>query len=189
MAYIVIATAMLALLAVPGSALAKGGYQAVIRDCSQDGQIDGHYTQHQLDQALHHIPSDINEYTSCREAIATALARGRGGGTGPPPNNPGLTTTAGATAYNQQDYASLKNAVSSDANRKSPPRVNIGPSDIAAGAGKSALLTNAAAANSIPPSVLSSLIAVGLLTLAGGTLLVMRRWPGVRRVALRLFRR
>jgi hypothetical protein len=186
--HIVISAAMLVLLVVPASANAKG-YQDVIRDCSQDGQIDGHYTQHQLDQARHHIPSDIDEYTSCRDAIATALARGRngGGGTGAgnPPSNPALTTTAGATAYNQKDYASLK----SDSKRKSPPRVNVGASDIAAGGGKSALLTNAAAANSIPPSVLGSLIAVGLLTLAGTMLLVMRRWPGVRRVALRLFRR
>jgi hypothetical protein len=67
--------------------------------------------------------------------------------------------------------------------------VNIGPSDIAAGGGKSALLANASAANSIPGPVLGSLIAVGLLALAGTTLLVTRRWPGVRRVALRLFRR
>jgi len=185
--HIVIIVAMLA-LAAPASALAKG-YQQVIRDCSQDGQIDGHYTQHQLDQARHHIPSDIDEYTSCRDAIATALARGRngGGGTGAgsPPSNPALTTTAGATAYDQKDYASLK----ADTKRKARPSVNIGASDIAAGGGKSALLTNAAAANSIPPSVLGSLIAVGLLTLAGTMLLVMRRWPGVRRVALRLFRR
>ena len=36
---------------------------------------------------------------------------------------------------------------------------------------------------------LGSLIAVGLLTLAATTLLVERRWPGVRRVALRIFRR
>jgi hypothetical protein len=185
--HIVIALAMLA-LAVPATAAAKG-YQDVIRDCSQDGQIDGHYTQHQLDQARHHIPSDIDEYTSCRDAIATALARGRngGGGTGAgsPPSNPALTTTAGATAYNQKAYNSLK----ADSRQKAAPKVNVGASDIAAGGGKSALLTNASAANTIPPSVLGSLIGVGLLTLAGTALLVMRRWPAVRRVALRLFRR
>ena len=185
--HIAIAAAMLA-LAAPAAAGAKG-YQDVIRDCSQDGQIDGHYSQRELDQARHHIPSDIDEYTSCRDAIDSALARGRngGGGTGPgnPPSNPALTTSAGATAYNQKDYNSLK----ADSRQKSPPRVSVGASDIAAGGGKSALLTNAAAANSIPPSVIGSLIAVGLLTLAGTMLLVMRRWPGVRRVALRLFRR
>ena len=184
----IVSAAAVILLALPAVASAKG-YQDVIRDCAQDGQIDGHYSQHQLDQARHHIPSDIDEYTNCRDAIATALARGRngGGGTGPgnPPNNPALTTSAGATAYNQRDYNSLK----ADGKRKSRPSVNIGASDIAAGGGKSALLTNAAAANSIPPSVLGSLIAVGLLTLAGIALLAMRRWPGVRRVALRLFGR
>src|SRR3954447_24443653 len=90
-----IAVAALA-VAVPAGAAAKG-YQDVIRDCAQDGQIDGHYSQHELDQARHHIPSDIDEYTSCRDAIATALARGRnsgggGGGAGgpraPPPAPP-----------------------------------------------------------------------------------------------------
>lgn len=189
--HIALAATMLALV-LPATASAKGGYQAVIRDCAQDGQIDGHYSQHQLDQARHHIPSDIDEYTSCRDAIATALARGNSGGGGgapAPASNPALTTTAGATAYNQSDYQSLKDAATSDRKRKSPPRVNIGPSDIAAGGGKSALLTSSTAANSIPPSVLGSMIAVGLLTLAGVTLLAMRRWPAVRRVALRLFGR
>jgi hypothetical protein len=180
-------------LALPAAASAKSGYQAVIRDCAEDGQIDGHYSQHQLDQARHHIPSDVDEYTSCRDAIDSALARGRnsggGGGASSAPSNPALTTTAGATAYNQSDYQSLKDAATSDSKRKSPPRVNIGPSDIAAGGGKSALLTSSTAANSIPPSVLGSMIALGLLTLAGGTLLAMRRWPAVRRVALRLFGR
>jgi hypothetical protein len=187
--HIAILVAMLA-LALPASAGAKG-YQDVIRDCAEDGQIDGHYSQHQLDQARHHIPSDVDEYTSCRDAIATALARGRSGGGGggaqPPPSNPALTTTAGATAYNQQDYNSLKDAAKAD--RKSPPRVSVGTHDIAPGAGKTALLTDAAAANAIPSSVLGSMIALGLLTLAGTMLLVMRRWPAARRVALRLFRR
>jgi hypothetical protein len=188
--HIAIVVVMLVLV-LPATASAKSGYQAVIRDCAQDGQIDGHYSQHALDQARHHIPSDVDEYTSCRDAIAAALARGSGGGGAAPsaPSNPALTTTAGATAYNQSDYQSLKDAATSDRKRKSPPRVNIGPSDIAAGGGKSALLTSSTAANSIPPSVLGSMIALGLLTLAGGTLLVMRRWPAVRRVALRLFGR
>jgi hypothetical protein len=187
--HIAIVVAMLA-LALPASAAAKG-YQDVIRDCAEDGQIDGHqYSQHDLDQARHHIPSDVDEYTSCRDAIATALARGRssgGGGGGQPPSNPALTTSAGATAYNQKDYNSLKDAAKADS--KARPRVNIGTHDVAPGAGKTALLTDAAAANSIPSSVLGSMVALGLLTLAGTMLLVMRRWPAARRVALRLFRR
>jgi hypothetical protein len=180
---------MLALAALPGAASARG-YHDVIRDCTEDGQLDHQYSQHELDQARHHIPSDVDEYTDCRDAIANALARGSGGGgTGSAPYNPSLTTPAGATAYNQNDFNSYKDATKSNSKRKAPPTVDIGGGDIPAGGGKTALLTSSTAANSIPSPVLGSLIAVGLLTLAGTTLLVTRRWPGVRRVALRIFRR
>jgi hypothetical protein len=180
-----------ALLGLAAPQAASADYHAVIRDCTQDGQLDHHYSQHELDQARHHIPSDVDEYTDCRDAINSALARGNsgGGGTGSAPYNPALTTAAGATAYNQNDYNSFKKATGSNRTRKSPPTVNIGQGDVPAGGGKSALLTSSTAANSIPSSVLGSLIAVGLLTLAATTLLVARRWPSVRRVALRIFRR
>jgi len=186
--HIVLAVVCLAIaLALPVAAQAKG-YQDVIHDCAQDGKLDNHYSHHELNQALHHVPSDIDEYTDCRDAITQALAqRGSGGGGGgSAPYNPSLTTDAGATAYNKNDYAALSNQ--SKADSKKPPKVAVGSHDIALG-GKGALFRNAAAANSIPPPVLGSLIAVGLLTLAGTTLLVNRRFPGVRRVALRIFRR
>jgi len=189
--HIAIAFALLAFV-VPGAASAKG-YQDVIHDCAQDGKLDGHYSHHELDQALHHVPSDIDEYTDCRDAITQALAQrgGGGGGTGTsnPPYNPSLTTSAGATAYNQNDYNSLKKQANADSNSNNAPKVPLGSHDIQVGGGHGALFRNAAAANSIPPAVLGSMIAVGLLTLAGTTLLLTRRWPGVRRVALRLFRR
>jgi hypothetical protein len=179
------------LLALIAPAAASADYHAVIRDCTQDGQLDHHYSQHELDQARHHIPSDVDEYTDCRSAIDSALARGNGrggGGGGSAPYNPSLTTPAGATAYNQNDFNSYKSTTKSNRKLKSPPRVSVGGGDIPAGGGRSALLTSSTAANSIPSPVLGSLIAVGLLTLAATALLVARRWPGVRRVALRLFR-
>lgn len=187
--HIAIAVAVLA-LAVPAGASAKG-YQDVIRDCAQDGTLNGTYSHHTLDQALHHIPSDIDEYTSCRDAITQALASrgGGGGGNTSAPANPSLTTPAGATAYNKNDYNSLRNQANADRKSNKPPKVAIGSHQISVGGGHDGLFRNAAAANSIPPSVLGSLIAVGLLTLAGTTLLVRRRWPDVRRVALRIFRR
>jgi hypothetical protein len=186
--HIVLAVAMpLAIvLAMAGSAQAKG-YQDVIHDCAQDGKLDHTYSHHVLDQALHHVPSDIDEYTDCRDAITQALAqRGGGGGGGSAPYNPSLTTDAGATAYNKNDYNSLKSQTKAD--DKKAPKVAVGSHDVSLG-GKGALFRNAAAANSIPPPVLGSLIAVGLLTLAGTTLLVTRRFPGVRRAALRIFGR
>jgi hypothetical protein len=183
--HIVVLAALVA-LALPASASAN--YHDVIRDCVQDGQLDHTYSHHELDQARHHIPSDVDEYTDCRDAINSALARGGGGGTGSAPYNPSLTTSAGATAYNKGQYDSYNNTTKAN-RKKAAPKVDIGIGDVAAGGGKSALLTSSTAANSIPSSVLGSLIAVGLLSLAATALLLKRRWPGVRRVALRLFRR
>jgi hypothetical protein len=169
----------------PGVASAKG-YQDVIHDCAQDGKLDHTYSHQELNQALHHIPSDIDEYTDCRAAITQALGqRGGGGGTGSAPYNPALMTTAGATAYNQNDYNSLKSQAKADSGSSRAPNVAVGSHEIPVGG----LFRNTAAANSIPPSLLGSLIAVGMLTLAGTTLFLTRRFPAVRRVALRIFRR
>src|SRR5204863_9998390 len=112
--HIAIAIVVLA-LALPAVASAKG-YQDVIRDCAQDGKLDHTYSHHTLDQALHHVPSDIDEYTDCRDAITQALAKRNGGGGGNTgaPANPSLTTSAGATAYNKNDYNSLRNQANAD---------------------------------------------------------------------------
>jgi hypothetical protein len=136
----------------PGVASAKG-YQDVIHDCAQDGKLDHTYSHQELNQALHHIPSDIDEYTDCRAAITQALGQRGGGGTGSAPYNPALTTNAGATAYNQNDYNSLKSQANADSGSSNAPDVAVGSHDLPVG-GKGALFRNAAAANSIPPSLL-----------------------------------
>lgn len=77
-------TALLTLALVPAApALAAGGGGAkVIRDCTDDGVLEGHYTQAQLKAALGSIPSDVDEYTNCREVIHAAYVNGGRGGTG-----------------------------------------------------------------------------------------------------------
>ena len=70
-----------ALLLVPASAaLASGG--AVIRDCTDDGRLNKRYTQRELRDALSSIPSDVDEYTNCRDIIRRAAFGGAGGGGG-----------------------------------------------------------------------------------------------------------
>jgi hypothetical protein len=191
LSHIVIATVVLALIAATGTAAAKG-YRDVIRDCAQDGQLDHTYSQRELQQARKHIPSDVDEYTDCRSAIDAALARGNSGGGsgggGNAPYNPSLTTPAGATAYNQRDYNSLKDAAKA-AKKRQAPRITLGTGDAATGNSQAALLAGATPDNSMPSSALGALIAVGALTLLATALLVTRRWSGVRRVALRLFGR
>src|SRR3954447_23632902 len=62
------------------TALASGG--AVVRDCTDDGVLQGHYSQHDLRDALASIPSDVDEYTNCRDVIRRAAFGGAGGGSG-----------------------------------------------------------------------------------------------------------
>src|SRR5438552_4875784 len=48
----------------------------VIRDCSQDGKLDKHYTEKELVGALRKLPSDVDEYTDCRGVIRRAELAG-----------------------------------------------------------------------------------------------------------------
>jgi hypothetical protein len=45
---------------------------SVIRDCSEDGVLNGKYSQSELDGALDQLPSDLDEYTDCRSVIRRA---------------------------------------------------------------------------------------------------------------------
>src|SRR4051794_41388777 len=62
------------------TALASGG--KVVRDCTDDGVLQGHYSQKDLRDALSSIPSDVDEYTNCRDIIRRAAFGGAGGGSG-----------------------------------------------------------------------------------------------------------
>src|SRR4051812_26693773 len=54
----------------------------IIRDCTDDGRLQGHYTQAQLKAALSSIPTDVDEYTNCRDVIHAAYVAGGSGGSG-----------------------------------------------------------------------------------------------------------
>src|SRR4051794_41822681 len=72
---------LIALLLLPtAAALASGG--KVIRDCTDDGRLQGHYSQKDLRDALSSLPSDIDEYTDCRDVIRRAAFGGAGGSGG-----------------------------------------------------------------------------------------------------------
>jgi hypothetical protein len=44
----------------------------VIRDCSEDGVLDGKYSHSEIEKALEQLPSDLDEYTDCRSVIRGA---------------------------------------------------------------------------------------------------------------------
>ena len=166
----------LGLLLAPAPAWAS--YQNVIRDCAEDGQLDGRYSQAELKKAEDRLPSDLDEYSDCREVIAAASSGGRGrgsaGGTG---GGGGAVSPEEATARHH-DQAAL----GSLARRHKKPRVEVGGSSVEPG--KNGLFNTASGANGMPLSLLLALIAIGLLAMGGGTYALRRRIPALSNVSL-----
>src|SRR5215213_11687995 len=60
----------------------------ILRDCADDGVLQGTYSPSELRKARKNIPTDTDEYTDCRDVLARAAANavtggsGGGGGTG-----------------------------------------------------------------------------------------------------------
>src|SRR2546428_4726376 len=106
-----VTVAAAAVLVLP--AIASASSRDVLRDCAQDGKLDHKYSQRELRQAERDLPSDIDEYTNCRDAIRSAQiggsgrGGGRGGGSGGRGGG-GLQTPSGAVAGSPQDINELK---------------------------------------------------------------------------------
>src|SRR4051794_22968545 len=68
-------------LASPAAAASRG---QIIRDCADDGQLQGHYSPSDLRDARQNLPSDVAEYTDCADVLRRAELpdRDRSGGAG-----------------------------------------------------------------------------------------------------------
>jgi hypothetical protein len=62
-----------ALLLAP-AAFADSTTTKIIRDCADDGVLEGHYTPAQLRKARDNLPTDVNEYSDCGDVLSRALA-------------------------------------------------------------------------------------------------------------------
>jgi hypothetical protein len=141
----------------------------VIRDCSEDGSLEGNYSAGELAGALENLPSDLDEYTDCRTVIRQAQiegAKGKGG-----------RRLRGAVA--RVDHAAPITAGEQrrieEARGGSAP-VHIGGTPIKPGATGGAA-SAAGLGTDLPAPVLAALIMLGLLTLSGAGLASQRRWP------------
>jgi hypothetical protein len=112
------------LLLLPSTAHAGGSANTVLKDCFDDGVLQGHYTTAQLRDAQNHMPTDIDEYSDCRDVLSRALdaatasktsGSSSGGGNGASPtggsssSSPSSTPAAGSTpaATSAPDAANL----------------------------------------------------------------------------------
>ena len=155
-----------AFFALAGSAAAAS--DPVVRDCANDGSVDGHYTQGQYKHALGSIPSDVDEYTDCRSVIrgaqlGSAGHKNRRGGNGVSSR---IDTTAPPSAGEQAQIGKA-------AGGHGP--VDVGGAVVRPGA--AAQPFNASGlGGELPPLFVALLIAAACAALAGGAF-ALRRSP------------
>lgn len=75
---LVFASAVVVMLVAASPALA-GTRQQILREC-QDGSLTGDFTAKEIRDARDNIPTDIDQYSDCRDVLSRALAGLTGGG-------------------------------------------------------------------------------------------------------------
>jgi hypothetical protein len=173
--------------AVTSTGVALASPQSVIRDCAQDGKLDQHYSLSDLKNAEKKLPTDVDEYTNCRDVINQAEVSGSGdkgtkahGAAG----GGGSGKSGGGGGPSAKDVKALSRATNHD---QGAPSLSLQGEKVTPGSG--GVFKTAGAANSMPLPVLLALIAVAALTAAGGFVALRRRFPEVIGAALRVFRR
>jgi hypothetical protein len=188
---LLLAALPLLLLAFPGTAFA--GPLQVIKDCNQDGQLNRNYSNKELRKALDNLPSDIDEYSDCRDVIGAAITggsdkggnRGGAGGSGAGGTGGGGGDAAPVTPEEQaartQDQADLQ-ALGTPESRENPPPIDVGGEPVKPGS--DGVFDLASASNSLPTPLLIALIVLALLAIAGGVFALRGRLPALARLPL-----
>jgi hypothetical protein len=181
-AYILV---LLVTLAIP--AVAHASADAVIRDCADDGDLDHHYSNSDLQKAEKSLPSDLDEYSDCRSVIAGAITSGSGkggshkgsGGGGSGGGAAGATSARAAENVARQNDKADLSALTTGRHK---PRLDIGGKTVEPGS--DGLFNLAGSSNGLPLPLLLALIAVGILTAAGALYALRRRVPALARIPL-----
>jgi hypothetical protein len=177
--HLVICLTALFALAIPATANASP--QAVIRDCAEDGVLDHHYSNKDLQKAKQKLPSDLDEYSDCREVIGAAIGGGGGKGRashGGGGGGGGKASTPHSQAAQAADQKALRNATKG----KRRPEVTVGDQRVAPG--KNGLFHLASAENGMPTALLLALIAVAILAAGGALWALRRRIPVLANISL-----
>jgi hypothetical protein len=163
---------LILLLAAPTAS--AGVREKILREC-QEGRITGNYTPGQLRDARKNIPTDIDEYSDCRDVLARAALTGRstgngggGGGTAAPGGVlPGGGDGNRVVANGKAEEKDLVDALNS-----APGGADVGGEHLVPGASG---LAADAARHGLPTSLLTALILIGLCALAAAAPAVRRR--------------
>jgi hypothetical protein len=168
--------AALALLALPGGAMANPTL-----DCNDNGKLDKNWSNSELRRAIETLPTDLDEYSNCREILTNAITSGsdRGGGR-PTAGADGTPLPADEQAARTQDNEDLA-AITADP-EKTPPSVKVGDEEVEPGS--NGLFDLASASNDLPVPLIVALVALALVTLIGGLVAMRERFPALSRIPL-----
>ena len=187
--------AALGVLAAGAPAASAANYHDAIRDCNDDGVLQGHYSRSTLRQARNHLPASLREYSDCADVLARALASaGKTGGTGggqsaPALGDPSLTTGSGAIASNPDQLNALKEKAKQSTDDRAPAKVTVGGAAVTPGTAGLSNKSLRASPNELPQPLLIALIALAAIGALASALVMRQRWPETRRAAIRLLSR
>ena len=166
---IALAAALTVLAVLAAAAPAPASPTSVIRDCSEDGILNGSYSQSELDGALEQLPSDLDEYTDCRSVIRRAQLRSAGDKRRPkraPSTAEQVDAAAPPTGREQKEIAKAAG---------SGAPVRIGGTGVRPGEGPKPF-DSAGFGTDLPSLVLIVLLALAGLSLSAMAFAARRRW-------------
>ena len=168
-AYRLLPLALLAALVLAPAAHASPAQ--VISDCADDGVLNrGSYSNSDLRGALSNLPTDLDEYSDCREVIGAAITGGHGGHGASASSGHARPRAAAAPAHlATKRYHRLLGRL------RGKPSVNVGGHTIEPGSG--GLFHLSSAADDLPLPLLLCLIALALLAAGGAAWTLRRRIP------------
>ena len=162
-------------LALPATSSAQT-WQEVIRDCAQDGDLDGNYSQEELDEAHENMPSDIDEYSTCRSVIEAARERS-GAGDGNVDSGSGIgsggSSDGGAPGGSGSDRSEL-DARGDRAKAGDAPQATVGGETVGNDGGT---FSTDAESDGMSTAMIVALILAALGALAGALYLLRDQLP------------
>lgn len=180
-------------------ALAHASAAEVIRDCAEDGVIDGDYSNAELREAGRRLPADLDEYSDCRAAIRSKIRNGPSAGAAGGPGLDGGTgggDSGGGTGGSGSGGGSAGSGSGTDGGGGSPAesarKREVARADTESLLGDRKVDPAAAGAfdeegtaNGLPLPVLLAIIALVLLAMAGALYTLRKRRPAFFEGALR----
>ena len=170
---------VLALMLVAAPAALADTRDDIIRDCNDDGRLDGDYTPSQIRDARKHIPADVDQYSDCRDVLTRALGGtgksnvggATGGGSGGGTSGGGSSGGGSAAPATPLTPASPEDeqAIAGAAADGGTDAVEVGGTAIVPGEG------GLVRANPLPASLVVALLLLALLAAAAAGPFVRRR--------------